>query len=273
MSHRPMLKFRGLLASSMLLGACVSTPGRGVPGHYALDSLSNGCLRNPAYCATLTGKETTTVQAVGTAVASGAAVLAVLDKTLEEHIQEELVDCANLARSEVLIRHRAQFVDPTPSDAECRQWTTDAQGRRVTWAMRLGSEMHEVALQCAQGKLNGLRPGGFSLEPCYRHDLRTGQTTFISCEQVEELLANGCSSELKGTIRPDVVIHTGNPLQALAVFDFKFPCVNKDGDKSSEWREYPEGHPCHGLMNQGQLYKKALGPEPVRVAPRWGILR
>ncbi len=85
------------------------------------------------------------MQAVGTAVASGAAVLAVLDQTQAEHIQEELVDCANQARSEVLIRHRQQFVDPTPSDAECRQWTTDAQGRSVTWAMRLGTEMHEVA--------------------------------------------------------------------------------------------------------------------------------
>jgi hypothetical protein len=272
MSYRLTLGFRWLLASSMFLVACVSTPGRGVPSHYALDSLSNSCLKNPAYCATLTGKDSTTVQAVGTAVASGAAVLAVLDKTQAEHIQEELVDCANMARSEVLIRHRAQFENPTPSDAECRQWTTDAQGRSVTWAMRLGSEMHDVALQCTQGKLNGLRPGGFSLEPCYRHDLLTGQTTFISCEQVQELLANGCSSDLRGTIRPDVVIHSGNPLQVLAVFDFKFPCVNLNGDQESKWRRYPEGHPCHPF-NQKQIYEKALGPEPLMLVPRWGVLQ
>jgi hypothetical protein len=31
-----------------------------------------------------------------------------------------------------------------------------------------------------------------------------------------------------GTLEPDVVIHTGDPLQVQAVYDFKFRCVGFD---------------------------------------------
>lgn len=258
-----------VIASSMFLGACVVTPLGGSRSHYALDSVSNACLRNPQACATLTGKEVSTVQAVGTAVASGAAVLGALDEKQRSNIKEKLEDCADLARSEVLIRHRKEFENPSPSDEECRQMTKDAQGRRVTWAMRLGAEMHAVARQCTETELNKLRPGGFSLEPCYRYDKNTGLTTFISCEEVQELLNSGCSSALIGTLRPDVVIHRGNPLAAEDVFDFKFPCVNSDNPII--WRDYPPGHPCHP-SNQGEMYKKALGPNPNPIFPRWGVL-
>jgi hypothetical protein len=233
--------------------------------------VSNACLRNPQACATLTGKEVSTVQAVGTAVASGAAVLDALDAKLRGSITEKLEDCADLARSEVLIRHRKAFKKPSPSDEECRQMTKDAQGRRVTWAMRLGAEMHGVALQCAETELNKLRPGGFSLEPCYRHNLQTGQTTFISCDEVQELLNNGCGSELKGTLRPDVVIYASTPLKAQAIFDFKFPCVSSD-EPTNVWRQYPPGHPCHPF-NQAEMYEKALGPAPQPIFPRWGALQ
>jgi hypothetical protein len=258
-----------VIASSVFLGACVVVPIRGTRSHYALDSVSNACLRNPQACATLTGKEVTTVQAVGTAVASGAAVLGALDDKLRSNITEKLEDCADLARSEVLIRHRKEFENPSPSDEECRQMTKDSQGRRVTWAMRLGAEMHAVARQCAETELNKLRPGGFSLEPCYRYDKNTGQTTFISCEEVQELLNSGCGSALKGTLRPDVVIHSGHPLKAQEVFDFKFPCVISSD--SIIWREYPPGHPCHPF-NQAEMYQKALGPYPQPIFPRWGAL-
>lgn len=258
-----------VIVSSMFLGACVITPIRGTRNHYALDSVSNACLRNPQACATLTGKEVTTVQAVGTAVASGAAVLGAVDEQLRGNIKEKLEDCADLARSEVLIRHRKEFKNPSPSADECRQMTKDAQGRRVTWAMRLGAEMHAVALQCSETELNKLRPGGFSLEPCYRYDKSTGQTTFISCEKVQELLESGCSNELIGTLSPDVVIHRGNPLNADDVFDFKFPCVSSNSP--SPWRQYPPGHPCYPF-DQAEMYQKALGPNPQPIFPRWGIL-
>lgn len=53
--------------------------------------------------------------------------------------------------SEVLLRYPTAFRGPSPDANECNQWTVDAQGRSVTWAMRLGTEMHEVARQCAEG--------------------------------------------------------------------------------------------------------------------------
>ncbi|WP_147332833.1 hypothetical protein [Archangium gephyra] len=210
------------------------------------------------------------MQTVGSAVASGAAVLRVLTETTRKELSEELERCANLARSEVLLRYPTQFKDPSPSDAECKQWTEDRKGRRVTWAMRLGTEMHTVALDCATDILNRVRRGGFSLDPCYRYDKKTGKTTFVSCEEVKDLLERGCGDELVGTLRPDVVLHSGNPLDIQAVFDFKFPCVN-DNKEAPRWRDYPDTSPHHGC-NQGQVYTDALKVEPVLIFPRWGVL-
>lgn len=259
------------IAGGLLLGACASTPGHGVPGHYARDSLTSACLRDPRYCATLTGKEIVKgpVQTVGTAVASGAAVLRVLQPEVRENIEEELERCADLARSEVLLRYPTEFKDPSPSDAECRRETVDAKGRRVTWAMRLGTEMHQVALDCTRAVLDRLRHGGFSLDPCYRYDKQTGKTTYVSCEEVKDLLARGCGDELRGTLRPDVVLHSGNPLAVQAVYDFKFPCMNNSKRKSG-WRNYTDTSP-HAGCNQGDMYQEALKIEPTLISPRWGI--
>ncbi|WP_152622710.1 hypothetical protein [Archangium violaceum] len=197
-------------------------------------------------------------------------MLQVLTETAQENIEEELEDCADLARSEVLTRYPTQFKGQSPSDAECMQWTEDNNGRRVTWAMRLGTEMHAVAIECATSVLNRLRQGGFSLDPCYRYNIKTGKTTFVSCEEVKDLLGRGCGDELIGTFRPDVVLHSGNPLDVQAVYDFKFPCVH-DGKTTPRWRDYPETSPHHGC-NQGELYEKALKVEPVPIFPRWGIV-
>ncbi|QRK13905.1 hypothetical protein JQX13_32625 [Archangium violaceum] len=260
------------IVGGLLLGACASTPDHGSPGRYARDSLTGACLRNPRYCATLAGKEIAKgpVQTVGTAVSSGAAVLRVLQPEVRENIEEELERCADLARSEVLLRYPTEFKGPSPSDAECRRETVDAKGRRVTWAMRLGTEMHQVALDCTRAVLSRLRNGGFSLDPCYRYDHQTGETTYVSCEEVKDLLARGCGDELRGTLRPDVVLHSGDPLDVQAVYDFKFPCVN-NGKESAPWRKYSETSPHHGC-NQGEMYELALEVKPVRISPRWGIL-
>lgn len=261
------------LLGSIWLGACVSAPGRGAPSHYARDSLTAVCLRDPKYCATLAGRELTSgpVQTVGTAVASGAAVLQVLQETARENIEEELERCADLARSEVLLRYPTEFKGQSPSDAECRGLTVDGKGRRVTWAMRLGTEMHEVAMECTRKVLSRLRQGGFSLDPCYRYDIQTGVTTFVSCEEVKDLLARGCGDELRGTIRPDVVLHSGNPLDVQAIYDFKFPCVNARKEAPDQWRKYTETSPHRGCT-QDQVYKDALEVTPQAITPRWGLL-
>jgi hypothetical protein len=89
-------------------------------------------------------------------------------------------------------------------------------------------------------------------------------------EEVEALLSQGRSAELRGTIEPDIVIHEGQPHRVQDVYDYKFPCVNSP--KRSGWRRYPAGTP-HGGKNQGEVYQQALGGSPARVQPHFGVYR
>ncbi|REG15372.1 hypothetical protein ATI61_12648 [Archangium gephyra] len=268
MPHRFVRRWGGLVAGCWLLGACASTPGREAPRQYALDSLSASCLKNPLYCATVSGREVATgpVQTVGAAVASAAAVGHALTHEMKTSIQEEMEECADKARTEVLSRLKGAFEGLVPKAAECKAMTVDAQGRSVTWAIRLGLEMHEVALACAQAKL-GERGLKFSLKPRYRFNLETKEKSLITPEEKAELLRQG-GEELKGTLEPDVVIHTGDPLQVLVVYDFKFRCVGFE--KNPEWRRYPVGHRYAGQL-QGDIYRQAFGPEVHLIGPRKGM--
>lgn len=263
-----------VLAASVLLGACASAPGRGATGHYAFtDSVTQSCRQNPALCAKVAGEPPVLPLSGAARVAAsvgvtGQVVLRVLEATEQAAIDTVLKECADSARSEVLDR---RLGGRSPTQAECNEEAQDAQGRRVTRAMLLGQEMHEVALKCAGDGLNELRPDGFSLEPCYRYDKQTGRISLVSPEERQALLRQGRSCELVGSIVPDIVIHTGDPLQAQAVYDFKFPCVNSD--KVPEWRRYPNGHP-HAGNPQGKVYEKALNtPKVWRVVPRQGVIR
>jgi hypothetical protein len=209
------------------------------------------------------------VQTVATTGVTVHAALQVLEAETKTRVEEALKDCADMARSEVLLRYEGTFKGSSPTKEECNEWVRNKDGRDVTWAMLLGEEMHTAALQCAQERLSTVRPGGFSLEPCYRYDRQEKRTTFISPEKEQELLANGCFNELLGTFRPDVVVHPGDPLHAQAVYDFKFPCVNTEA--TPPWRRYNKGP--HQGRTQGTLYEEALGPRPLPVAPRWGVLQ
>jgi hypothetical protein len=129
--------------------------------------------------------------------------------------------------------------------------------------------MHKVALQCAGERLGALRPGGFSLEQRYRYDRSTGKTTLVSAEEAQSLLRQWRGSELKGTLVPDVVIHSGDPSRAEAVYDFKFTCADSSGP--ARWGRYPEGHPYQRL-SQKDMYQEALGVNAWRVIPWLGVL-
>jgi hypothetical protein len=268
MPHRFVRRWGGLVAGCLLLGACASMPSREARRQYALDSLSASCLKNPLYCATVSGSEVATgpVQTVGAAVASAAAVGHALTPEMKTSIKEKMEECADKARTEVLSRLRGTFEGLVPKAAECKAMTVDAQGRSVTWAIRLGLEMHEVALACAQSKL-GERGLKSSLKPRYRFNQETKETSLISPEELAKLLRQG-GEQLKGTLEPDVVIHTGDPLQVLAVYDFKFRCVNFDQEPG--WRTYPPGHRYAG-RSQGSIYKEAFGPEVHPIGPRKGM--
>jgi hypothetical protein len=259
----------GLLAVLLLLEACVSTLGRGVPGHYAQDTVRAHCLRNPAYCATVSGREVATgpLQTVGTVAGTVVAATRVLDDDTKLAIQREMELCADQARTNVLLQHRGTFQGPIPNKSECTQMTVDAQGRSVTWAIRLGLEMHEAALKCAEARLNG-RHLRFSLKPRYRFNRATKEKSLITPEEKAALLRKG-GEELKGTLEPDVVIHTGDPLQVQAVYDFKFSCVNFD--QNPKWRRYPPGHRYAG-ESQGSIYEEAFRPATVEIiGPRKGV--
>jgi hypothetical protein len=195
-----------------------------------------------------------------------AAVWKVLDEATRLSIKGALERCANTARTEVLLRHSGAFKGPLPDAGECNALTVDATGRSVTWAMRLGLEMHEAALRCAEAELNQIRPGGFSLEPRYQFNRATREKSLISPEEKAALLRQG-GEGLKGTLEPDVVIHTGDPLQVQAVYDFKFRCV--DFDKPPRWSEYPSGHRYAGEL-QGKIYKEAFGDVVELIGPRKG---
>ena len=256
--------------------ACSTSSGVARGGRYGYDnSVSAACRQNPAQCAALSGKE---LAEVGITVASVGSALQVLDNLTRGSIEQALVECADLARSEVLLRYPTTFKGPAPDLNECNEWTVDAQGNSVTWAMRLGTEMHEVAAQCAEERLDKLRPGGFSLESRYRYDSRTGQWKQVSPEQERALVESGNQGELRGTLKPDVVLHTGNPSNVLVIYDFKFPCVNpRDYKALTNWDTYPTGHPYQG-RTQKWMYRQLLGPNDLsgqniaRIVPRWGVI-
>jgi hypothetical protein len=263
-----------VLLLSGLLTACGAGPGsRRAPRHYAqsLDSATNSCRQNPELCTAVAGEEvvvplpqTARVAAtLGTAAVGGKYVI---EADVQARIEKALAECADEARSYVLLMH---MDGRSPTYEECTEVLfTEPGGQEVTRAMWLGEKMHQVALPCVEQKLNEFLSGRFSVEPRYRYNPSTGRPEWISPEEVKALLRQGRSQELKGTIAPDVVIHMGNPVLVQQVFDFKFPCVNTD--ERSSWRPYPRGHPYQG-RSQRDVYGQILRAPVRSVQPRIGV--
>jgi hypothetical protein len=188
-----------------------------------------------------------------------------IDASLEARIRQALSDCANEARSEILLKY---FGGRGPTQAQCAEVVgMDANGAPVTRAMRLGIEQHEIGLRCAEAKLQELKPGGFAISPRYRSEPGTEKVQYLSREQVKALLEAGRGAELRGSIEPDIVIHSGSPLLVQLIFDYKFPCMN-GGEPS--WREHPAGHP-HQFVSQKEVYEALLRAPAFRVIPRIGV--
>jgi hypothetical protein len=248
-----------LVFVSLFLGACAS-----------MDSASSACRQNPLYCAAVAGEESVVPMTAGTQAASAGASLAAVLKLFEdeqrERVEQVLKNCVEQANFEV--NQRRFGGNPTP--AQCaEQVGVNAKGQTETRAMRLGTEKHKVAFRCIQENLSRERPGGFSLEQRYRYDIQSNKTTLVSEKEAKALLREGRGEELRGTVRPDIVIHNGDPLQAHAVYDLKFQCP---GSNQPQWRDYEEvGHPFYGFT-QGDIYEKALKGVVAIVAPIWGII-
>lgn len=261
----PRRRWVALVVSGLLAG-CAARPER-----YGFDSASSACRRNPAACARMTGEEavlpgTRAMRAAASLGTAGDAALRLMKAEERDAIEEALARCAEDARSTILLE---RFGGRNPTPEECREVAgRDAHGQPVTWAMKLGIEMHRMALDCARRELRRQRPGGFSVEPRYHRDPRTHTWETLSDKAVQALVQQGRSSELKGSLIPDVVIHAGSPQQALVVYDFKFPCL---GDDPPRWRVYPRGHP-HAGRTQKFMYELAVGARAFRIIPRWGVL-
>lgn len=259
--------WRGCVGVAVIvLASCAAR----APRVYAqrFDSAGAACAQNPVLCATVAGAPEggSVAQAIGVGVSLGAIVaVEVLDDRTRKKVEDVLRGCADLARSDVLIR---RLGGRSPTAEDCNEKVLLPGRENVTRAMLLGEEMHRVAFKCVEEKLEKVLPGRFNLEQRYSYDRATRTTTVLTPEAVEALKRAGRWSELKGTIVPDVVIHGGDPSHVQAVYDFKFPCVNTDDPP--EWREYKEGP--HAGKSQDKVYQDALGPEPHRVVPRIGIL-
>jgi hypothetical protein len=129
-----------VLLACLLLTACASGPRP--PGQYAwtMDSVSNACLKNTANCPPVVGQQTVTGTAVATGV--GAVVAGGLlirpSRDLEENeraaIDKALAECADEARSEVMLKHFGRG----PTREECAEVVdTDRRGEpspgRCNW--------------------------------------------------------------------------------------------------------------------------------------------
>ena len=87
----------------------------------------------------------------------------------------------------------------------------------------------------------------------------------VSREQEQRLLAENCAEELRGTIKPDVVLHADrNLLRALLVVDLKFPCPV---DRKPQWTEYGD-QSVYREANQKTIYEEALGGEVLMMSPK-----
>jgi hypothetical protein len=251
---------RAVLVMSALLIGCGSAG-------YAVDSATSACQQNPAYCVAVAGEEAVVPAAV---IRGGtiAATLWVLTRQTRSDIEQVLVECVEWANAEVNLQ---RFGGKSPSRAQCQEELpgTDPCGKKVTRAMQLGTEKHALARQCVEQKLNAQIPGRFSLEQRYRYHPQTGQKQLVSREEEQALRQHGCGDELTGSIAPDVVIHSGNPLEVLAVYDFKFPCPFSNYPR---WTEYARSSSTTA-SNQGEAYHQMLGVGPNLVAPLWKIVR
>ena len=213
-----------------------------------------------------TAATTSTVPlAVGsTLVIATPVVLAILqsqDKAGE--LQERLVECARLAEQQV---NFPLFGNRPPTREECgEELRVDGCAEPLTRAMMLGRQKHVIALACAREVLEKLWPRPFSIEQRYRYHSHANVLESIDRAKEQQLIKDRCTEELRGTIKPDIVLHSDyNLLQAALILDFKFPCPPTN---RPYWNEYREPSPYAGA-DQGKIYKKALGGKTLLITPQ-----
>jgi hypothetical protein len=190
-----------------------------------------------------------------------------LDAADLARVEQVLKDCANQASLDVNERLLGKGQRPTRQRCE-ETYETKPGGGKVTWAMHLGREKHQAALECVQKELGEKFADHISMQPRFRYDRKTKRLERLDPKEVDAWLREGLFHKLLGTLIPDVVIHAaGDVLRIQAVFDFKFPCP---ASNAPSWREYHQDHPFYP-SNQGQIYEEAFNVTAKRIAPGYGV--
>jgi hypothetical protein len=261
-----------LVLACALLTACANRPQRSGRGDLRLDTESVGKIRHAAAIAkSARPAASTATTAVASTLGKYVPALFTLlesDNAVGE-LEEQLVECARLAERQI----NAQFFgNRAPTRQECGEEVfVDGCNAPITRARHLGKLKHDVAFACAHQVLEQLWPAPFSIEQRYRYYPHAEFVETVSREEEARLIAQGCTSELRRTIKPDIVLHAdrGSLRQSVLTLDFKFPCPDTNQPR---WSPYREDSAYFGF-DQGQIYKRALGGEPVMISPRKRVTR
>jgi hypothetical protein len=256
-----------LCLASVLLVACASSPQRARHEALRLDTETAGRIRHAAAL----GRASVAPAAAQVAASQLAGLVPVLLVLLKSanavnELDERLWECARRAERQV---NAAHFGGRAPTRAECgEEVMVDGCPEPITRAMLLGQQKHAVALQCAREVLEPRWPRPFSIEQRYRYFPNTRLLETVSRQEETRLIAQGCTSELWRTIKPDIVLHADHGLlRSVLTLDLKFPCPDTN---LPQWKRYGESSAYPG-RTQGELYKEALGGEPFLLSPKRGV--
>ncbi|MBZ4332390.1 hypothetical protein K8556_16290 [Corallococcus sp. AS-1-12] len=232
-----------------------------------VDTETAGKARHAAYVAEqASARAATQAMASPLVRAIPPAVLALMQQEHDaDELEQQLVACAVQAEQ---LGNARYFKDRPPTRQECAEVVEqDRCGKPVTRAMKLGQQKHVLALQCAEAVLKELWPAPFSIEQRYRYYPNARFLETISRAKEAQLIADGCTDELRGTIKPDIVLHGDRDLLRSALtLDFKFPCPDTNGPA---WTRYGTG--TYAGMSQRSVYEEALGGQALLISPRTGV--
>ncbi|WP_244219691.1 hypothetical protein [Corallococcus interemptor] len=230
-----------------------------------MDSETAGKARYAAYVA----EQASTRAAASTLVRAAPVLIGLMQ---QEHDADELEK--GLAACAVQAEHLGNaryFHDRPPTRQECAEVVEkDRCGNPVTRAMFLGRQKHVLALACAEQVLKKLWPAPFSIEQRYRYYPNARMVESISKEKEARLLADGCTDELRGTIKPDIVLHENRTqlLKSVLTLDFKFPCPSSN---LPQWTRYGSSSPYADSF-QNNIYERALGGRALLISPTQGVV-
>ncbi|WAS86255.1 MULTISPECIES: hypothetical protein [unclassified Corallococcus] len=195
------------------------------------------------------------------------AVLALMQQDHDaDELEQQLAACAVQAEQ---VGNARYFENRPPTRQECAEVVEqDRCGKPVTRAMQLGKLKHVLALQCAEAVLKELWPAPFSIEQRYRYYPNARFLETLSRAKEAQLIADGCTDELRGTIKPDLVLHGDRDLlKSVFTLDFKFPCPDSNPPR---WAPYGPSSPYFG-KHQGNIYEAALGGPALLISPKFGV--